>query len=683
MKALLRSIFVRNNTAEGVQTSLSTLAAKATAKVRHDTMEGKNYLVVPMVILTEGVHKGSEGALYYPPSELSKTPAVWNHKPVVVYHPQINGNGVSACDPDILTNHKVGVMMNTRWEPKTKRLTSEAWIDPERAEDVDPRIMEAVNTGTMLELSTGVFVDSEEDPGKWGKEEYSGIARNYRPDHLAILPDLKGACSIADGAGFLRNQRADNDNAETKPGQGEFGPNGQTMVNGKKAPRKGGRLSQVEREARKRMKKMLAGTSPGDPMTYEPGVGGESSYSNPQANQELTSNDSKGGYLVVESDGTKHLPTRTGGKPDHRLMGAAWAALHGGYRGQKYGGPNKSSAIAKLKKMYSAEGMDTPSNNEESGIKKLLYKFARHMGLAANELPFDYIRTALNDAIMDECGVEDGYYGGPRPYVVDVYPSSFVYEYEGQLFQLGYTATDDGVTLDEGDPVEVEREPASYKKVSANSSDGEQSENKEQTNNMNKEKIVSQLIANSGGQLTEADRPRLLAFTEQQLGMIKFVDAQGQPVANAGKASKSQPDDSDDDSEDDDEQDEPPAKKGKGKKANNAAAGATNVQDYIAAAPAEIQEVLTNGMASYNEEKSKIVKTLAKNGAFSETELQSKPLVELRKLAKLAASNQPAAPARFDYSGMAPVGNASGETVEQEALVPPTMNFGKTETATK
>jgi hypothetical protein len=31
-------------------------------------------------------------------------------------------------------------------------------------------------------------------------------------------------------------------------------------------------------------------------------------------------------------------------------MGAAWAALHGGYRGNKYEGPDRSAAIAKLKK---------------------------------------------------------------------------------------------------------------------------------------------------------------------------------------------------------------------------------------------------------------------------------------------------------------------------------------------
>ncbi len=71
-------------------------------------------------------------------------------------------------------------------------------------------------------------------------------------------------------------------------------------------------------------------------------------------------------YLVSEG-GTDHLPyTGEDGKPDHRLMGAAWAALHGGYRGNKYEGPNKSAAISKLTAVYKSENMDTPGSKESS-----------------------------------------------------------------------------------------------------------------------------------------------------------------------------------------------------------------------------------------------------------------------------------------------------------------------------
>lgn len=74
-------------------------------------------------------------------------------------------------------------------------------------------------------------------------------------------------------------------------------------------------------------------------------------------------------YLVTEDDGTAHLPyTGPDGKPDHRLMGAAWAALHGGYRGNRYEGPNQQAALTRLKQVYESEGMDTPAQKADQGV---------------------------------------------------------------------------------------------------------------------------------------------------------------------------------------------------------------------------------------------------------------------------------------------------------------------------
>ncbi len=175
------------------------------ANSRIETLEDREHIVLPMVILTEGVHCGSSGALFYSTEELSKTPEAWNHKPIVVYHPEMNGAGISACAPEVINTRKIGVMMNTKFEDG--KLKSEAWIERNRADLVDTRIMKAVDAGVMMELSTGVFIDIEETAGTWNTEEYVGIARNFRADHLALLPDQIGACSIADGAGFIRNRQ--------------------------------------------------------------------------------------------------------------------------------------------------------------------------------------------------------------------------------------------------------------------------------------------------------------------------------------------------------------------------------------------------------------------------------------------------------------------------------------------
>jgi hypothetical protein len=93
------------------------------------------------------------------------------------------------------------------------------------------------------------------------------------------------------------------------------------------------------------------------------------------ANEELSEADggSPGDYLVVEDSdkpSTWHLPVKKDGKPDHKLMGAAWAALHKGYRGNKYEGPNKAEAIKKLKALYKSEDMPLPVE-ESAALQEL------------------------------------------------------------------------------------------------------------------------------------------------------------------------------------------------------------------------------------------------------------------------------------------------------------------------
>lgn len=173
--------------------------------VRFETFDGREYLVAPVVMLTVGVHNGSNGPILYTRDELSKTPEAWNMKPLVVYHPTRNGVGISACTPEVIQTQGVGLIMNARFDGK---LRAEAWFDLEKTRRVDDRIVEALEEGKMMEVSTGLFTDNEKTEGVFNgageEEKYVAIARNFRPDHLAILPDQIGACSIKDGAGLLQ-----------------------------------------------------------------------------------------------------------------------------------------------------------------------------------------------------------------------------------------------------------------------------------------------------------------------------------------------------------------------------------------------------------------------------------------------------------------------------------------------
>jgi hypothetical protein len=86
-------------------------------------------------------------------------------------------------------------------------LKAEAWIDEQRLLAVSPSTCERLKQGEVIEVSVGVFNEEEQREGNWNDEHYAAIARNHRPDHLALLPDDQGACSVEDGCGIRSNKK--------------------------------------------------------------------------------------------------------------------------------------------------------------------------------------------------------------------------------------------------------------------------------------------------------------------------------------------------------------------------------------------------------------------------------------------------------------------------------------------
>ena len=180
-------------------------------KVRQAKLQGRDYDVVPCVMILEGVHNGSKGPLYYPADEIRKSAPLWDSKPVVVYHPL----GETACDEKVLNECGVGMLMRTRAVGKDAKLKTESWVERSRVADVNKDVADAVKNGTSLEASTGMRVEVEWTKGEWKGTPYVGIVHNIQPDHYAILPDQKAACSRDKGAGFLMNQAGEDvENAE-------------------------------------------------------------------------------------------------------------------------------------------------------------------------------------------------------------------------------------------------------------------------------------------------------------------------------------------------------------------------------------------------------------------------------------------------------------------------------------
>lgn len=169
---------------------------------------GKKHLVVPVTMMVEGVHNGSHGRLLHTIVELGRFPESWNGIPIVIDHPEVDGMNVSANDPEIIDARTVGRVYKTHVDGN--RLKAEAWLDEEKLGQVCPTTLARIKKKEPIEVSVGVFSDNEDVTGDWKGETYESIAKNHRPDHLALLPGGVGACSLADGCGIRLNKEGGN-----------------------------------------------------------------------------------------------------------------------------------------------------------------------------------------------------------------------------------------------------------------------------------------------------------------------------------------------------------------------------------------------------------------------------------------------------------------------------------------
>lgn len=184
---------------------MENITTNARLTARKATRNGEAYLVAPVTLIVEGVLNGSKGPLFYPSEEIENTTDAWDSIPITVNHPSENGSPVSASHGDILARTGIGQLLNPQFS--NGRLRGEGWFHIEATERTDNRILDSLRVGKPLELSTGLVTDNE--PAQPGASHngtpYKFIARKYRPDHLAILTDSIGACSLNDGCGVLVN----------------------------------------------------------------------------------------------------------------------------------------------------------------------------------------------------------------------------------------------------------------------------------------------------------------------------------------------------------------------------------------------------------------------------------------------------------------------------------------------
>lgn len=184
----------------------STMTLNQLAEPYRRSWRGEEWLVVPVVMAKLGV---TMNGAQIPAEEFH--PQSWNGSPVTFGHPEDEaGNELSANTPDVLDQWAVGTIFNSGYTGG--KLKAEAWINVQQAEANRPGSVEALEAGELqVDVSTGYFAAHEQGDGVI-------IHRDIKPDHLAILFDVPGACSFADGCGVRANQSkgATMPQAETK-----------------------------------------------------------------------------------------------------------------------------------------------------------------------------------------------------------------------------------------------------------------------------------------------------------------------------------------------------------------------------------------------------------------------------------------------------------------------------------
>ncbi len=179
-------------------------ALRASLPIRYEMYQGAQHLVAPVVLIVEGVHND----IFYSAAEIEASAPAWNGVPIPVNHPEIDGEHVSVNEPGIFDHQVIGTLFNVGYDIERHGLVGEMWIDLARARRIAPEVVVMIENDGHLEVSTGLFTTDRQVNGTWHDETYGVEVFNFRPDHLAALPQSIGACSFADGCGVRANEIA-------------------------------------------------------------------------------------------------------------------------------------------------------------------------------------------------------------------------------------------------------------------------------------------------------------------------------------------------------------------------------------------------------------------------------------------------------------------------------------------
>lgn len=180
---------------------------------REITEDGTEYLVTEVTAqLGDAVYaypeaNGRPRYEYLPGEELTANLDQWDGEPLVLRHPSTPDGGFSTADDSRTNVTEVGQFRNPADYSTPDTLRGQVYI---RVNEVGAhggdlqQYVEDVDNGAYGEVSTGYVPRMEWEEGRHNGQPYEGVQRDLQSDHLALLPDRTGNCSVAEGCGVGR-----------------------------------------------------------------------------------------------------------------------------------------------------------------------------------------------------------------------------------------------------------------------------------------------------------------------------------------------------------------------------------------------------------------------------------------------------------------------------------------------
>jgi hypothetical protein len=186
---------------------LSNISLDAVA--RRELLDNVEHLVIPCIAIKEGVLNN----IFYSAQELETFANTWNGVPVPVNHPMnADGNHITANNTVCEATVNIGRFYNVEWDSDLLAIKGEIWLNIKKATKLGYEdIITKLEAGELMEVSTGLYGNTTESKGTYNETSYEYTISGIRPDHLALLPNDIGACSIKNGCGAMR---VNNDNSK-------------------------------------------------------------------------------------------------------------------------------------------------------------------------------------------------------------------------------------------------------------------------------------------------------------------------------------------------------------------------------------------------------------------------------------------------------------------------------------